>query len=70
MEHKPVQSSNIAEIGYDPEAGTLSVKFKGGGHYHYSNVPQDKYEQLLKSSSIGTFLSKHIKNTHKHLKIK
>ena len=47
MKMQAVSSSNIREIGYDPESRTLEVKFQGGGRYRYHNVPLEEHERLL-----------------------
>ena len=38
----PVESSNIAGIGYHKESKTLIVSFKNGNLYHFLDVPQDE----------------------------
>lgn len=50
----PVQSSNVAAIGY--EDGALYVRYKGGAVYRYANVPLHLYEALLRAPSVGQFL--------------
>lgn len=58
MNMKPVSSSNISEVGYDPDTQTLRVKFKSGGEYDYSGVSAEEHEALLSAPSIGKhFLS-------------
>jgi len=42
MEYKKVESSNIAEVGYDPATQTLEVIFKNGRIYEYAGVDQQK----------------------------
>lgn len=59
-----VNSSNVDEIGYNPETKVLSVRFKQGGLYHYNNVEPEKYDALKKADSIGSHLHKHIKPHH------
>lgn len=59
-----VNSSNVSEIGYNPETKVLSVRFSKGGLYHYSNVAPEKYEALRKADSIGSHLHQHIKPHH------
>jgi hypothetical protein len=50
----PVQSSNIASIGYDQETGVMEVEFKGSGKvYTYPNVSAHEHETLIAAPSIG-----------------
>lgn len=53
MQRKPVQSSNIASVGYDPETQTLEIEFHGGGVYRYFDVPVATYDKLMASGSVG-----------------
>jgi hypothetical protein len=62
MEMKPVKSSNIKAIGYDPATQTLAVEFNHGGLYHYANVPAAAHQELVSAKSIGGHLHQHIKN--------
>ena len=61
MERTPVQSSNLLEIGYDPDTETLEVMFKNGGVYQYYNLPQHMYDQLMQAQSHGVFFNNEIK---------
>jgi hypothetical protein len=65
---KPVNSSNITAVGYDPASKTLAVQFKSGGTYHYQNVTPEKHGALMSASSIGGHLHTHIKPHHKATK--
>lgn len=69
MERKPVTSSNVKSVGYDPETKRLHVEFKGGGVYEYSDVSQEKYDAMMKADSIGGHVHKHIKGAHSHKKL-
>jgi len=67
MEMKPVTSSQVESVGF--ENGTLAVKFKSGGTYHYAGVPQHQYDSMMKSPSIGSYLHKNIKGRFAHKKV-
>lgn len=66
MTRTPVQSSQIASIGHDPEKQILHVEFcprKGetqGQVYEYQNVPSNLHAELMKAESKGVFLNKRI----------
>lgn len=66
MEMKPVESSTIHSIGYDPDGKVLSVQFqfKDGSPsslYHYANVDLVTYQALSQAPSVGSFLQTVIK---------
>lgn len=56
-------SSNIEAIGH--KNGTLSVRFKGGKIYDYSNFPEELHTKWmaahLAGESVGSFFHHHIK---------
>ena len=69
MEMVPVQSSNIAFIGYDPDSETLEVEFIKGGSYQYYDVPIHVHGELMSSSSHGGYLASNIKGTYNYSKV-
>lgn len=61
---EPVESSNIAALGFDWKGATLAVVFKKGGKiYHYAPVPKPLFEGLRKARSIGGYFAAHIRNS-------
>jgi hypothetical protein len=69
MERQPVTSSNLAEVGYDPELETLEVLFKHGGVYQYFNVPAFMHERLMTADSLGRFFNTEIKGHYPEAKL-
>ena len=69
MKHTPVQSSQIASVGYDPATKTLEIKFTRGGHYAYANVSQDAYAALIGAKSIGSHFHSHIRGQFNHKRL-
>ncbi|MEM7735375.1 MAG: KTSC domain-containing protein [Deinococcota bacterium] len=67
MKHIPVDSSNIASVGY--EANTLEITFNSGGTYQYKNVPESVFRELLDAPSKGKFFHQHIKNIYSFVKL-
>lgn len=66
MQRKPVESSNIASIGF--EAGppaVLEIEFKGGGVYQYTSdddkVVKQHYDDLMAAQSKGKHFTQHIR---------
>ncbi|WP_028351515.1 KTSC domain-containing protein [Bradyrhizobium murdochi] len=62
MERQPVNSSNLASVGYDEDTSTLEVEFKGGAIYRYYNVPLFEYERLMAAGSLGIYFNANIKD--------
>ena len=56
-----VTSSQIEAIGYEPEAKELHVRFKGGSHYKYFDVPASLWLDFQKAESKGSFFHAHVK---------
>ncbi|HBB38225.1 MAG: hypothetical protein UV82_C0014G0031 [Candidatus Magasanikbacteria bacterium GW2011_GWD2_43_18] len=69
MERKPVQSSNLAAIGYDPLTETLEVEFTDGSVYEYKNVSQFIYDELMNASSHGSYFNREISKSFPYEKI-
>jgi len=66
MEMEKVDSSNIDSIGRDPETGTVAIAFKNKagevtGTYNYSGIPEETFEKMRASDSIGQFFHQNIK---------
>lgn len=64
MRHVPVESSNVASIGYDAERLVLEVAFKSGGTYQYLGVLPEHYKALLNAESIGKHIHQHIRGRY------
>jgi hypothetical protein len=69
MERKPVKSTNVEAVGYDPEEKVLEVKFKSGGIYQYAGVQPEMYADLLAAESIGRFISQVVRAGRRGLRI-
>lgn len=65
----PVQSSNIASIGYDEDSNTLEIEFRNGGVYQYFDVPFHEYDDLMGAESKGQYLANHIKGHYRYVKV-
>jgi hypothetical protein len=73
IEMKPVQSSRLAALGYDPENFQLFVRFPptktapAGKVYRYENVSEETFDDLCGAASIGQFFNEVIvKNADKY----
>ena len=66
MKRKPVSSSSVVSLGYDPATTTLEVEFTSGFVYRYYDVPELVARRLMKSPSIGAHLSQHIRDQYRY----
>ncbi|TKJ39111.1 KTSC domain-containing protein [candidate division LCP-89 bacterium B3_LCP] len=69
MKRIPVDSTNVASVGYDPPTQTLEIEFHSGGIYQYFDIPQTVYDELLKAGSVGKFLNAHIKGSYRYARV-
>ncbi|MBT2299220.1 KTSC domain-containing protein [Variovorax paradoxus] len=60
----PVESSQIAAVGYSPERKTLAVTFIRSPQsiYHYQDVEPEVYAGFVGAESIGRYFGMHIKS--------
>jgi hypothetical protein len=64
MQYQSVQSTNITAIGYDADAKKLGVKFSSGKKWHYSDVPQSRFDDLMAADSKGSYFAREIKGKY------
>ena len=57
---KPVSSSMLRRVRYDPKSRFLDVVFRTGETYRYRDVPLDEYHKLMKAESHGKYMQLHI----------
>lgn len=69
MDRLPVNSSNIASIGYDPSSQTLEVEFLSGAIYEYYGVPDYVYESFLNAGSKGGFFHQNVRNVYSYARV-
>ena len=65
-----VQSSAIEQVSYDPDAHTLIATSRDSGRtYVYDDVPEEVYDGLLFSDSLGAYFNAHIRDRFPHREI-
>ena len=69
IQRQPVNSSDIASIGYDGATETLEIEFKATGVYRYFSVPKNVWEELSRTPSPGKLFLQHIKGKYAWEKI-
>jgi len=60
MQRKPVESSFISAVGYDPKSGVCEVEFARGDVHRYPMGP-DEYAAFIGAPSVGKHFHAHIK---------
>jgi hypothetical protein len=68
-EMSPVQSSNVASIGYDTQTQTVYIQYSIGSIYIYKGVPQFEFDNLRVAPSIGSHLHRYFKNVYAYERI-
>ena len=69
MERTRLQSSNLREVGYEPNSHVLEILFADGGLYHYFDVPESMYEALLAATSAGRFFHQKIRDAYRCVRV-
>jgi KTSC domain-containing protein len=65
----PVESSNIAAVGYDAETQTLTVEFRNGSKHAYTSVPPETHHALMLADSKGKYFHTNIRNAFASTKV-
>jgi len=66
---KPVKSSQIKSVGYEPSSKMLEVEFANGAVYRYHGVEDHDHHAFVNAPSIGSHFHAQIKGKHKHEKV-
>ncbi|MEA4956648.1 hypothetical protein SDC9_21525 [bioreactor metagenome] len=69
MDRIPVNSKNLASVGYDPITQTLEIEFLNKKIYHFYGVSNSDHEDLLSADSHETYFSNNIKDKYPYKKL-
>lgn len=69
MDRIPIRSTNIKEVGYDAESGTLEIMFSDGGIYRYFGVPESIYDGLISAASTGQYFHRMIRDRYRFSRV-
>jgi hypothetical protein len=61
IERTPVESSNIASVGFCPDRKCIEICFKNGSVYEYVDCDQKLFDDLIASESKGKFVNSNLK---------
>ena len=56
MLRRPVRSTSLKAVGYEPATRTLEIEHRGGSLVRYTGVPEAVYEALLAVSGKALFV--------------
>lgn len=57
-------SAHVSWLNWDPASRVLTVEYKGGRRYEYSEVEYDTWTRLVRAPSKGSFLRREIQPQH------
>ena len=69
MERTPVTSTTVKSLGYEASTKTLEVEFNSGAIYQYMEVPASVFTDLMRASSHGSFLNRHIRGHYEYVRV-
>jgi hypothetical protein len=58
------ESSFIKSVSWDENSETLFVEFNSKTTWVYYNIPQDVYEEMMNSISVGSYFNKNIRDKY------
>lgn len=64
MQREKVNSSSLDSVGYDIDSRVLEIAFRNGTVYHYQNVPQQTWAQLMRAASKGRYFDRAIRERY------
>jgi hypothetical protein len=69
MNRVPVESANIASIGFDKETSTLEIEFLDGAVYQYFDIEERLFTGLVASDAKGAYFAKNIKGIFRYSRV-
>ena len=61
MDRVPVNSTDLAGVGYDDAKRILEIEFRSGAVYEYGDVPPTVYAALMAAASHGKYFNQFIR---------
>jgi hypothetical protein len=67
VDRRPVESTLIRSVGYDPAASILEIELAESNKiYAYYDVPYSVYEELMDARSLGSYFNEHIRDMYSY----
>ena len=70
IKREPVNSSNVASIGYSRHLHALEIEFSRGAIYRFLHVPRAVFSALMLSDSKGHFIAQYIRGKYEFVKVR
>ena len=70
IQRHPVESTNVASVGYSRRLHALEIEFTRGAIYRFLEVPVEVYRAFLASDSKGHFIAEHIRRHYRFLRVR
>lgn len=64
MQMRPVSSSAIEAVGYDPLTGLMRIRFVDRKEHDFCGVPEAVFQGLISASSAGAYYNEHIRDRY------
>ena len=69
MDRIAIRSTNIKEVGYDAQSGTLEIMFSDLAVYQYFGVPESIHDGLVSATSAGQYFHRMIREKYRFTKV-
>jgi hypothetical protein len=69
MRRRPVDSSVLLSVGYDPERQILEVELATRRVYRYYPVPELVHRRLLQAPSVGQYFNAEIRDHYECVRV-
>ncbi|SFP02596.1 KTSC domain-containing protein [Amycolatopsis arida] len=66
MRRRPVESSSLRAVGYDPDERVLEVEFHNDRVYRYFGVARAIHRRLLAAGSKGRFFNRFVRDRYEY----
>jgi KTSC domain-containing protein len=70
LHRRPLESTAIRSVGYDPARRHLDIEFAGGAVYRYLGVPPREYAALLAAESHGRYVNTRIRDRYRWVRVR
>ena len=70
IKRTPVQSSNVASVGYNRHLHALEIEFVRGAVYRFLDVQPGLYRQLLAADSKGRFIYANLRGKYRFIRVR
>ncbi len=64
-----LHSTNLASVNYNETTRDMTITFRSGAIYTYSDVDQETYDRLLSAPSAGAYFASQIKDKFEFVRV-